>query len=590
MTATAIESEIVAKSPVVTEARPIKDVPVVDGVVMIRQNMPTVPITRPLPDDRAAREALYYQRGWWRTETFLDDLRRQARTRPHKLAVAARRLREARTDTLDYIELRRLTDRFAGALVELGVRPGDFVAVQLPNRWEMVPLLYACIRVGAVICPIGPTTPEDALRHRLSLTEARVLVTISEWEGTSLAKSAVTLREELDSLEHVAVIDGHAPEGALGFRDHFIDQTWEDVHNDDLDGLELRPDDPFVVLFTSGTTGESKGVLHSQNTIHSAIRGYVDTFLLDEHLVAAVTTPLVHYSGFGQGVLASVMLGGTIAFQDRRKNEALLDLVQKYGATLLYGPPPTLTDIAQSQRTEPRDVSTLRHVVTGSAQVLQPLVDDLRATLGARTYSLWGMSENGPVTITKLDYNQDWAAHSNGRPIDAMEIRIDKCINPTERAAVGRLRVRGASQALGYFRREAEYQEKLLDDSWFDTGDVARDDGRGGIRILCRAGDAIKRDGQVVPLAEIESIINRHPKVAEATLVGPTGRVEDPILAVVVPSGDIHPTLDEIRAHLREADQDERFLPERLEVIDVMPKTLTGKVRKATLRQMFGER
>ncbi|MEU5950680.1 AMP-binding protein [Streptomyces sp. NPDC047525] len=573
----------------VSGARPVKDIPVVDGVLMMRQNMPTVTITDPLPDDRAAREALYYQRGWWREETFLDDLRRQARIRPHKLAMAARRLREARTDTLDYIELRQLTDRFAGGLVELGVKPGDFVAVQLPNRWEMVPLLYACIRVGAVICPIGPTTPEDALRHRLTLTQARVLITVSEWEGTALAKSAVALREELDSLHHVAVVDGHPPEGAIDFRDHFVDHLWENVHDDDLDGLELKPDDPFVVLFTSGTTGESKGVLHSQNTIHSAIRGYVDTFLLDEHLVAAVTTPLVHYSGFGQGVLASIMLGGTIAFQDHRKNEALLDLVQKYGATLLYGPPPTLTDIAQSQRTEPRDVSTLRHVVTGSAQVLQPLVDDLRETLGARTYSLWGMSENGPVTITKLDYNQDWAAHSNGRPIDAMEIRIDKCLNPTERAPVGRLRVRGASQALGYFKREAEYQEKMLDDQWFDTGDVARDDGRGGIRILCRASDAIKRDGMVVPMAEIESIVNRHEKVAEAVLVGPSGRVEDPILVVVVPRGDELPSLDELRAHLRDADMDERFLPERLEVIDTLPKTLTGKVRKATLRQMYGE-
>lgn len=590
MNAPATEASSFAKSPVVTAPRDYKDVPVVDGVLMIRQNMPTVKITEPLPDGRARREALYYQRGWWREETFLDDLRRQARTRPHKLAVAARRVQEARTDTLDYIELRRLTDRFAGGLVELGVRPGDFVAVQLPNRWEMVPLLYACIQVGAVICPIGPTTPEDALRHRLALTEARVLVTISQWEGADLAKSAVALSQELESLRHVAVVDGHAPEGAFNFRDHFVDRLWEGVHEADLEGRELKPDDPFVVLFTSGTTGESKGVLHSQNTIHSAIRGYVDTFLLDEHLVAAVTTPLVHYSGFGQGVLASIMLGGTIAFQDRRKNEALLDLVQKYGATLLYGPPPTLTDIAQSQRTEPRDVSTLRHVVTGSAQVLQPLVDDLRETLGARTYSLWGMSENGPVTITKLDYNQDWAAYSNGRPIDAMEIRIDKCINPTERAPVGRLRVRGASQALGYFKRDAEYRSQLLDDGWFDTGDVARDDGRGGIRILCRAGDAIKRDGMVVPLAEIESAIIRHPQVSEATLVGPSGRVEDPILAVVVPSGEQHPTLADITGHLRESGTEERFLPDRLEVLDALPKTLTGKVRKATLRQMYGER
>ncbi|MFE2322557.1 AMP-binding protein [Streptomyces sp. NPDC059385] len=563
--------------------------PVVDGVVLTRETMPVIEITSPMPDGREAREALYYQRGWWRTETFLDDLRRQARLRPHKLAVAGRRIEEARTDTLDYIELRQLTDRFAGALVELGVQPGDFVAVQLPNRWEMVPLLYACIRVGAVICPIAPTTPEEPLRHRLSLTEARVIITVAEWEGERLGETANRLKREIPSLENVVIVDGHAPDGAVDFRDHFVDTHWEDVHDEDLTGRELGPDEPFVVLFTSGTTGESKGVLHSQNTVHSAIRGYVDTFLLDEHLVAAVTTPLVHYSGFGQGVLASVMLGGTIAFQDHRKNEALLDLVQKYGATLLYGPPPTLTDIAQSQRDEPRDVHTLRHVVTGSAQVLQPLVDDLRETLGARTYSLWGMSENGPVTITKLDYNQDWAAHSNGRPIDAMEIRIDKCINPTERAPVGRLRVRGASQALGYYRRDAEYQAHLMDDAWFDTGDVARDDGRGGIRILCRASDAIKRDGMVVPMAEIESIVNRHPKIAETTLVGPTGKVEDPILAVVVPTGDEHPTLEEIRAYLQETDLDPRFLPDRLEVIDALPKTLTGKVRKATLRELYGE-
>ncbi|MFI8370343.1 AMP-binding protein [Streptomyces sp. NPDC085466] len=573
-----------------TEVReaPAEQAPrIVDGVVLTPETMPVVEITSPMPDGREAREALYYQRGWWREETFLDDLRRQARLRPHKLAVAARRIKEARTDTLDYTELRQLTDRFASGLVELGVEPGDVVAVQLPNRWEMVPMLYACLRVGAIICPIDPTTPEEPLRHRLSLTEARVIVTMSEWEGNPVGDTANRLREELPSLEHVVIVDGAAPEGCLDFRGHFIDTAWEEVHSD-LAGRERGPDEPFVVLFTSGTTGESKGVLHSQNTVHSAIRGYVDTFLLDDHLVAAVTTPLVHYSGFGQGILASVMLGGTIAFQDRRKNEALLDLVQKYGATLLYGPPPTLFDIAQSQRDEPRDVHTLRHVVTGSAQVLQPLVDDLREMLGARTYSLWGMSENGPVTITKLDYNQDWAAHSNGRPIDAMEIRIDKCINPTERAPVGRLRVRGASQALGYYKRDAEYEALLLGDGWFDTGDVARDDGRGGIRILCRASDAIKRDGMVVPLAEIESTINRHPKVVETTLLGPSGRVEDPILAVVVPSGDARVTLEELRAYLLDKDLDERFLPDRLEIIEALPKTLTGKVRKKVLRDLYG--
>ncbi|MFJ5552142.1 AMP-binding protein [Streptomyces sp. NPDC093225] len=534
----------------------------------------------------ADRMAEYRRRGWWRDGTFLDDLRRQSRERPRKLAIAGRRLDEARTDTLDYAELARLTDRFAGALLELDVQRGDVVAVQLPNRWEMVPLMFACMAVGAVICPIAPVCQEDELRHRLSLTGAKVCVTVPEWEGYPLAETVAGLRDDLP-LEHLVVLDGQAPEGAVDFQQHFVSVHWEKTRAADLEGRQLRPDEPFVVLFTSGTTGFSKGVVHSQNTVHSGVRGYVDTFLLREDLVVAVTTPLVHYSGFGQGVLAGVMLGGTVAFQDGPDFAGLLDLIERYGATLLYGPPPTLSGVAQAQQVDPHDVSSLRHTVTGAAPVLQELVDELRTTFGARTYSVWGMSEFGPVTISRLDYNQDWAAHSHGRPIDSMEIRIDVCHDPTKRAPVGRLRARGASQALGYFKQQEAFDSELTEDGWFDTGDVAREDGRGGIRILGRSRDTVLRDGIVVPMAELEAIISRHPKVTEAALVGPTGQVDDPILAVAVPRGGRRPSLQEIRAHLRDHGQDPRFFPERLEVVDALPKTLTGKVRKVELRELY---
>ncbi|MFE9635296.1 AMP-binding protein [Streptomyces sp. NPDC006463] len=534
----------------------------------------------------ADRMAEYRRRGWWRDGTFLDDLRRQARERPRKLAVAGRRLDEARTDTLDYAELTRLTDRFAGALLELGVQRGDVVAVQLPNRWEMVPLMFACMAVGAVICPIAPVCQEDELRHRLALTEARVCVTVPEWEGFPLADTIGALRSELP-LEHVVVVGGRAREDVVDFHDHFVAVHWEKQRSSDLEGRQLRPDEPFVVLFTSGTTGFSKGVVHSQNTVHSGVRGYVDTFLLRDDLVIAVTTPLVHYSGFGQGVLAGVMLGGTIVFQDGEDHTGLLDLVERYRATLLYGPPPTLSGVARAQQIDPHDVSSLRHTVTGAAPVLQQLVDELRDTFGARTYSVWGMSEFGPVTISRLDYNQDWAAHSHGRPIDSMEIRIDVCHDPGKRATVGRLRARGASQALGYYKQQDAFDSELTADGWFDTGDVAREDGRGGIRILGRSRDTVLRDGIVVPMAELEAIISRHPKVVEATLLGPNGLVDDPILAVAVPRGRNHPTLAELRDHLRDAGQDPRFFPERLEVVEALPKTLTGKVRKVELRELY---
>ncbi|MET9203819.1 AMP-binding protein [Streptomyces bacillaris] len=567
-------------------------------------------VTGAAVDDRAAE---YRRRGWWRSETFLDDLHRQARERPHHLAIAGRRIAESRTDTLTYAELNRLTDRFALALLELGVRRGDFVAVQLPNRWEMVPLIFASIRVGAVIIPISPICTEVELRHRLSLTEARVFITLPEWADTPLAQIATRLRAELPSLEHVLVVDGPLPEGALPFHDHFVAQereTWKGA-TARLEGLALGADDPFVVLFTSGTTGLSKGVLHSPNTVHSAVRGYVDAFGAadgkGEDWVAAVSTPLVHYSGFAQGVLAGVMLGGTVAFQDVRRNEALLDLVERYGATLLYGPPATLSDVAASQRAERRDTSTLRHVVIGSAPVLQELADEVHETLGARAHSLWGMSENGPVTTTRPEDPEGWAARSNGHAIDAMETRIEASeaygaveaygaagAGSREGGAehpVGRLKVRGASLALGYHRRPEAFAAELDADGWFDTGDLARDDGRGGIRIIGRARDAVLRDGRVAPMTELEAVIGSHPRAEEAALVGLEaaggeghGNV---IVAVVVPRGGRGPTLDEVRERVTAAGHDALFLPDRLELVPALPKTLTGKVRKAELRERY---
>ena len=515
--------------------------------------------------------AEYRRLGWWRDRTFLDDLRRQALQRPHKLAIAGRRVAESRTDTLDYAELAELTDRFAGGLLDLGVRRGDAVAVQLSNRWEMAPLIFACMAVGAVICPISPICPEGELRHRLELTEAPVFITLPE-----SAEIGVRLRDSLSTLDHLFVVD--RPE----FHAQFVGHSAESI----VDAIAVGADEPFLVLFTSGTTGEAKGVLHSPNTVHSAIRGYVDAFGLDETWVAAVSTPLIHYSGFAQGVLASVLLGGTVAFQDVRRNEALLDLVERYGATLLYGPPATLADVVAAQRVDKRATPSLRHVVIGSAPVLRELVDDLSETVGARTYSLWGMSENGPVTMTRPEDPEDRAATSNGVAIDAMQIRIDPAGIDDRAGLVGRLKVRGASLALGYYKRDDVFAAQFDADGWFDTGDLARDDGHGGIRIIGRSRDAIVRDGLIAPMTELEAVIGSHPKAVEAALVGlPTSGGETVICAVVVPRGEHGPSLAEIHAHL--SAQDSRFWPDRVEIVAALPKTLTGKVRKAELRERY---
>ncbi|MBH0779413.1 AMP-binding protein [Nocardia bovistercoris] len=528
----------------------------------------------------------YRARGWWRSQTFLDDLHRQARLRPHHTALAGVRVREARTDLLTFAELARTSDRFAAALLELGVRAGEVVAFQLPDRWEVAPLIFACLRVGAVICPIATDTPPEELRHRLALTEAAVLVTVDEWDGRATAEAALAVRAGLP-LRHIVVCGGAPRPEVADFHELFVARA--DPTPDQVSGRELGPDEAFVVLFTSGTTGASKGVLHSQNTIYAAVRGYADALGFDTSLVAALTSPLVHYSGFGQGILTGVLLGATIVFQDHRDLAGFPALIERFGATLLYGSPPTIAAVLDAQREHPREVSSLRQVVVGTAPVLDHLVRDVDAVFGARTHSLWGLSEFGPITISRLDYDPGWAARSHGRAIDAVDLRIDARADPDTRAEVGRLRVRGASRALGYLRRDAEFEAAATADGWFDTGDLARADGRGGVRILGRAKDAIVRAEQVAPVAELEALIARHPAIAEAALVGVAGRDGEVVVAVVVTDGAAPVAVEEVRALLRAAEQDSRFLPDRVASVTALPKTLTGKVRKVELRQRYGE-
>jgi cyclohexanecarboxylate-CoA ligase len=532
-----------------------------------------------------SQAAEYRQQGWWRNATFLDDLERQARERPTKLAIAGRRVTESRTDTLDYAELARLADRFAGALIEAGTRAGDFVSVQLPNRWEMVPLMFACMRLGAVICPVSPLCQADELTRRLQITRTKTFVTAQDRADDLPTRAQGTLPD----LQSVFTIDGPTPGGADDFHKHFVRTPWEERYAAELRGLRPDPDDPFVVLFTSGTTSAPKGVKHSQNTLHAGARGYIERLELDEDFVAAATTPLCHYSGFVQNVLVGIMLGGTTAFQDRRDNAILPDLIERYGATLIYGPPATVADVCAAQRARPRDVGTLRQAVIGSAPVLPRLVTNIRDTLGIRAYSVWGMSECGPATVTSPDEPLDWAAHSNGRPLPGMEVRIRPSDGRPESTDAGRLQVRGAAQCLGYYQRDEEYAANLGADGWFNTGDLARPDGRNGIRIIGRASDAIMRDGLVAPMTEMEAIMETHPRVAEAALIGvPGADGADVIYAVLVPaSGQPTPTLAELRVHIKDAGVGAPHLPDRIAVADTLPRTLTGKVRKAELRQRY---
>ena len=533
----------------------------------------------PRPDTQSYRDA-----GWWRDTTFLDDLRRSAAEQPDRTAVHVGR--DGHVTTLDYAELARLTERCAGALIELGVERGDVVAIGLVNRWEMAPLFLACARVGATICTMQVQHRRQTLELLLGMTQPRVAIVQEQVAEFALADTVADIGRDVTSIEHIVVADATPGGERRTLEEWMLGTPWEERRAADLDDggtRELGPDDPYVLFFTSGTTGDPKGAIHSQNTLFAAIRGEADVYGLDRDTNMCTVAVNMHYTGFVQGMLMPVMLGGTMTFRELPEADGVLDEMAASGVTTFYTVPYVIRNMLDEQRRKPRELPALSTMISGSAPIPPHLIEEVEEIFGLRLYSLWGMTENGPVTMSRPDDPSDWAAHSDGSPISGMELRID----PIPGSDDGKLWVRGPTQCLGYFARPEVYDALLDEDGWFDTNDLARDDGRGGIRITGRAEDTILRHGYAAPIQLLESTLEAHPKIRRGVVVGlpEHGGVDEVVCAIVEPREPV--TLDEVVAAVQAVGISQLYWPTRLEVVEELPVTTTGKIRKVELKDRY---
>ncbi|SEG90042.1 cyclohexanecarboxylate-CoA ligase [Thermomonospora echinospora] len=517
--------------------------------------------------------------GWWRDDTFLDDLRRAAEATPDGTALVSRRVDGAPRETLTWAELADTVERLAAGLAGLGVRRGDVVAAQLPNGWRFVALALACARIGAAIGPIVPIMRRREVEFALRLTGSPVYVAAAEWRGFSYGDMVAEIAADLPGLRHRVLLDapaGGGP-GVLDFDRDLLGGDWAPVPADAAAG----PDDAFQVIFTSGTTGEPKGVVHSHNTLYAMNRAQADVLHLTGDAVTAMGSPTTHQAGFTWNFLMPLLLGATSVQVDSWDADAMLRILEEERVSFFMGAPTFLADLIEAQRRAPRDLSRLTVFATGSAPIPPVVVEQAGDVLGCRLYALWGMTENGCVTITRPEDPPMRAAESDGTPVPGMEVRIVG----DGGGAVGALQVRGASQCLGYFRRPEVYAASLTPDGWFDTGDLARGDGYGGIRIAGRVKDLISRGAEKIPVVEVEAALLRHAAVRDVAVVGyPDERLGERACAVLVCRGP-RPSLADLQAHLAGLGMAKQYWPERLEFIDALPKTPSGKIQKFVLRE-----
>ncbi|WP_329116006.1 AMP-binding protein [Streptomyces sp. NBC_01353] len=529
----------------------------------------------------------YRAAGWWRDETVLHDLRHWAREQPDKPALVC--YQGADQETLTYAELARRVDRLAVGLLRLGVRRGDVVTLQIPNSWELVALCLAAARVGAIAGPVVPVMRRREVEFMTRLTASPVYIAAAEVRGFSYGEMSAEIAEAVPTLRHRVLLGagtGDIEAGALDFVRDLYEPEPDPELLASLDTIEAGPDDAAQIMFTSGTTGEPKGVLHSHNTLYSMNKAQADVLGLTGSEVTAMGSPTTHQAGFTWNFVMPLLLGATAVQVDRWDPRQMLRTLQEQRVTFFMGAPTFLSDLIYAQRETPHDLSALRSFATGSAPIAPLLVEDAREVLGCRLYALWGMTENGCVTVTRPEQPPLRAAESDGTTVPGMEVRIvDKDGEPVAPGTAGHLQVRGSAQCLGYFRRQDVYDASVTADGWFDTGDLARADGHGGIRITGRVKDVIMRGAENIPVVEVEAALLRHPVVKDVAVVGyPDRRLGERACAFLVTTGAAAPDLEGVRSHLAGLGMARTYWPERLELVSALPRTPSGKIQKFALR------
>lgn len=531
--------------------------------------------------DHRLRNRYVTERLWRQKATIYDDVRRAAAATPEKPAFIT--LDSDRRSVMTYSEFVTAVDLAAGNLARLGVDHGDVITLQLPNGWQLNTLILACARIGAIANPIVPIMRRREVEYIMRLTGSPMYIAPTELRGHSYSDMALELANVLPNLRHSIFVGEPTHASQLDFSAELLEPH---RGTPNIRGRCAKADDLAQIIFTSGTTGEPKGVMHSHNTLYAINRAQAEALHLTSEDVTSTGAPTTHQAGYTWNLIMPLMLGSTSVHIDRWNPDLALDLIQDFAISFFMGAPTFLKDLIEAQERRHRNLSSLKIFATGSAPVPPMIVERCTRVLGCRLHSLWGMTENGCVTITRPEQPPTHAATSDGIPVRGMEVRIVSTDSSplSEPNKVGKLQVRGAGQCLGYFRREQTYAANITEDGWFDTGDLARDDGFGGIRIAGRLKDVIIRGAENIPVVEVEGELLSHPDIKEVALVGyPDPRLGERACAVVVANRPL--CLRDITRHLESAGMAKQYWPERLELRDALPRTPSGKIQKFVLRQ-----
>jgi len=534
-----------------------------------------------LHDPQTARA--YHEAGHWQSDTLYALARRHAASRPDAFTVRDSRRR------LTWRELVQWTDAVAADLHRSGVRSGNRVSVWLPNRVEAVVVLLACSRNGYICNPSlhQNYTVADVMQF-LERTRSAALFAQPGY-GTDAARNNIfAAAAALPSMKRICRLpssDTQSPDtgGTAPFP-----ASGTDTDPASLPAPDTNPDKIVYLAFTSGTTGQPKGVLHSDNTLIVNGRAMVRDWGHDNRTVLYSHSPLSHHIAT-VAIEQCLVAGCELVVNDPPAGMKPLDWITETGATYVMGVPTHAIDIlADMKRRGLRQLGRV-NIFYMAGSVIPPETAHALLGFGIKPQNIYGMTENGSHQYTLPDDDVAVITTTCGKACHGYETRLWDPENPDREAApgaVGEIGTRGALLMLGYFDNQAATENSFNASGWFMSGDLGQLDANGNLQIVGRKKDLIIRGGHNIHPSRIENLALRHPAVLKAAAFPvPDPRLGERVCLAIIPREDARVDGTELLRHLDAAGLPKHDMPEYFIALPTFPFTASGKILKRELTE-----
>ncbi|NRA31870.1 MAG: AMP-binding protein [Polyangiaceae bacterium] len=465
--------------------------------------------------------------------------------------------------------------KLAGALLDMGFKPGDVMAMQMPSWAEAIVGYHACLQIGLIVLPIIHVYGVQEVDHILTASKAKGLITPNNWNGLPYHDRDYAARQE----DMKWIVVGEAPKGAVSF------EELEKRGHTNYEPPKLHADDVHVTNYTSGTTADPKGVLHTHNSlsaeIHQSLKSTGDN-IGEEVFVSP--NPFGHIAGMISNVLLPLFGGQDVIMMDGWDPGACLELFAKYKATKSGGAPFFLQTLLTSPDLK-EACKSLRLFGCGGAGVAQTLIETAEEN-GIFSFRAYGSTEHPSTTSGIWGDPLEYRSQTDGHLLDGVHLKlVDEDGKEVKTGEPGEILSIGPDMCVGYVNEE--HNDAFTDDGWYRTGDVGILNENNCLTITDRIKDIIIRGGENISAKEVEEVLGRHAKVNEAVAVAiPDDKYGEKVCVFVQSSNKKDPiTFEELTEHFKASGIAKQKTPERLEFTDDFPRTLAGKVQKYKLRE-----